>query len=300
MKGIILAGGTGSRLFPITKGVSKQLLPIYDKPMVYYPLSTLMLAGIREILLISTPDDLPAFKRLLGDGSDFGIKLDYAEQPRPEGLAQALIIGEQHIGNDACCLVLGDNIFHGAGLSDRLSRATQRAEAGRATVFGYWVNNPGRYGVAEVDSSGKCLSIEEKPAMPKSNYAVTGLYFYPEGVSGIASTITPSARGELEITTLNQRYLDSGLLDIELLGRGYAWLDTGTVDSLNEASAYIATIEKRQGLQIACLEGIAYSRGWIDAERLKAIASTMSTTDYGRHLLRLADGDLLKNPLRKL
>ena len=293
MKGIILAGGTGSRLFPITKGVSKQLLPIYDKPMVYYPLSTLMLAGIREILLISTPDDLPAFKRLLGDGSDFGIKLDYAEQPRPEGLAQALIIGERHIGNDACCL-------HGAGLSDKLKRATQRAATGRATVFGYWVNNPGRYGVAEVDSSGKCLSIEEKPAKPKSNYAVTGLYFYPEGVSAIASTITPSARGELEITTLNQRYLDSGLLDIELLGRGYAWLDTGTVDSLNEASAYIATIEKRQGLQIACLEGIAYSRGWIDAERLKAIASTMATTDYGRHLLRLAEGDLLKNSLRKL
>lgn len=300
MKGIILAGGTGSRLFPITKGVSKQLLPIYDKPMVYYPLSTLMLAGIRDILLISTPADLPAFERLLGDGSDFGVNITFAPQPRPEGLAQALIIGADHIGDDACCLVLGDNIFHGAGLSDRLERATRRAVTGRATVFGYWVDNPGRYGVAEVDPSGRCLSIEEKPAVPKSNYAVTGLYFYPKGVSEIASTITPSARGELEITTLNQNYLDAGLLDIELLGRGYAWLDTGTVDSLAEASAYIATIEKRQGLQIACLEGIAYAKGWIDADRLRAVASTMPTTSYGRHLLRLAEADPHANPLKKL
>lgn len=300
MKGIILAGGTGSRLFPITKGVSKQLLPIYDKPMVYYPLSTLMLAGIRDILLISTPDDLPAFRRLLGDGSDLGVRISYASQPRPEGLAQALVIGEEHIGGDACCLVLGDNIFHGAGLSERLARATRTSLSGRATVFGYWVDNPGRYGVAEVDASGRCLSIEEKPAVPKSNYAVTGLYFYPKGVSEIAKTITPSARGELEITSLNQHYLDCGLLDIELLGRGYAWLDTGTVDSLADASAYIATIEKRQGLQIACLEGIAYSRGWIDAGRLREIAATMPSTSYGRHLMRLAETDPSANPLKAL
>ncbi len=300
MKGIILAGGTGSRLFPITKGVSKQLLPIYDKPMVYYPLSTLMLAGIRDILLISTPEDLPAFGRLLGDGSDLGVNITYAPQPRPEGLAQALVIGEKHIGDDACCLVLGDNIFHGAGLSERLARATINAGSGRATVFGYWVDNPGRYGVAEVDGSGRCLSIEEKPAQPKSNYAVTGLYFYPQGVSEIAKTITPSARGELEITSLNQHYLDCGLLDIELLGRGYAWLDTGTVDSLADASAYIATIEKRQGLQIACIEGIAYSNGWIDAERLREIAATMPSTSYGRHLMRLAESDLSVNPLKEL
>lgn len=300
MKGIILAGGTGSRLFPITKGVSKQLLPIYDKPMVYYPLSTLMLAGIRDILLISTPDDLPSFRRLLGDGSDLGVRISYAPQPRPEGLAQALVIGEEHIGDDACCLVLGDNIFHGAGLSERLARATRTSLSGRATVFGYWVDNPGRYGVAEVDASGRCLSIEEKPAVPKSNYAVTGLYFYPKGVSAIAKTITPSARGELEITSLNQHYLDCGLLDIELLGRGYAWLDTGTVDSLADASAYIATIEKRQGLQIACLEGIAYSRGWIDAGRLREIAETMPSTSYGRHLMRLAETDPSANPLKAL
>lgn len=300
MKGIILAGGTGSRLFPITKGVSKQLLPIYDKPMVYYPLSTLMLAGIREILLISTPDDLPAFRRLLGDGSAFGVEMSYAEQPRPEGLAQALIIGADHIGDDACCLVLGDNIFHGAGLSDRLARARERALTGRATVFGYWVDDPGRYGVAEVDPSGRCLSIEEKPARPKSHYAVTGLYFYPAGVPAIASTITPSARGELEITTLNQRYLDAALLDIELLGRGYAWLDTGTVDSLNEASAYIAAIERRQGLQIACLEGIAYANGWIDSDSLLAAAATMPATSYGDHLRRLASSKPSDNPLREL
>lgn len=300
MKGIILAGGTGSRLFPITRGVSKQLLPIYDKPMVYYPLSTLMLAGIRDILLISTPDDLPAFRRLLGDGSAFGVSIDYAPQPRPEGLAQALIIGRSHIGSEPCCLVLGDNIFHGAGLSERLARARANARAGRATVFGYWVDNPGRYGVAEVDGRGRCVSIEEKPARPRSNYAVTGLYFYPPGVSDIADTITPSARGELEITTLNQHYLDAGTLDIELLGRGYAWLDTGTVDSLAEASAYIATIEKRQGLQIACLEGIAYSRGWIDADRLRRVAESMPSTSYGEHLLRLAATDPCSNPLRSL
>lgn len=299
MKGIILAGGTGSRLFPITKGVSKQLLPIYDKPMVYYPLSTLMLAGIRDILLISTPADLPAFERLLGDGSHFGVRLSYAPQPRPEGLAQALIIGREHIGDDACCLVLGDNIFHGAGLSDRLERASRRASDGRATVFGYWVDDPGRYGVAEVDNEGHCLSIEEKPASPKSNYAVTGLYFYPAGSAGRAATITPSARGELEITTLNQSYLDDRLLDIELLGRGYAWLDTGTVDSLAEASSYIATIEKRQGLQIACLEGIAFSKGWIDADSLRRSAASIPT-DYGRHLMKLADSDPRSIPLKKL
>lgn len=301
MKGIILAGGTGSRLFPITKGVSKQLLPIYDKPMVYYPLSTLMLAGIRDILLISTPADLPAFERLLGDGSDYGVNIRYAPQPRPEGLAQALIIGREMIGDDACCLVLGDNIFHGAGLSDRLERATARALAGRATIFGYWVDDPGRYGVAEVDASGRCLSIEEKPARPKSNYAVTGIYFYPKGVSDIAGTITPSARGELEITTVNQTYLERGELDIELLGRGYAWLDTGTVDSLTEASAYIATIERRQGLQVACLEGIAYARGWIDEAKLRDVAATMPSTAYGRYLLSLADSSSIKdNPLRRL
>lgn len=289
MKGIILAGGTGSRLFPITNGVSKQLLPIYDKPMVYYPLSTLMLAGIRDILLISTPSDLPAFERLLGDGSRFGVKISYAPQPRPEGLAQALVIGRGHIAGDSCCLVLGDNIFHGAGLSDRLERAVRRAGEGRATVFGYWVDDPGRYGVAEVDAEGRCISIEEKPAEPKSNYAVTGIYFYPAGAADRAAQITPSARGELEITTLNQGYIDDGLLDIELLGRGYAWLDTGTVDSLAEASAYIATIEKRQGLQIACLEGIAYSRGWIDAATVREAAHRMSATDYGRHLFKIAE-----------
>lgn len=294
MKGIILAGGTGSRLFPITMGVSKQLLPVYDKPMVYYPLSTLMLAGIRDILLISTPGDLPAFQRLLGDGSRFGINLTYAPQPRPEGLAQAFILGEEHIGDEASCLVLGDNIFHGVGLVDRLCRAGRNVREGRATVFGYWVDNPNRYGVAEIDSSGRCLSIEEKPEAPKSNYAVTGLYFYPQGVAEIAKTIKPSARGELEITTLNQHYLDSGLLDIELLGRGFAWLDTGTVDSLAEASAYISTIEKRQGLKIACLEGIAYSQGWIDADALRASAALMPSTLYGSYLLRLASNPPLK------
>lgn len=300
MKGIILAGGTGSRLFPITLAVSKQLLPIYDKPMVYYPLSTLMLAGIRDILLISTPADLPAFERLLGDGCRFGIHMSYAPQPRPEGLAQAMIIGREHIGDDASCLILGDNIFHGPGLSDLLESAARKAEAGRASVFGYWVDDPGRYGVAEVDPSGRCLSIEEKPAHPKSNYAVTGIYFYPKGVSDIAATITPSARGELEITTLNQRYLDAGNLDIELLGRGFAWLDTGTVDSLADASSYIAAIEKRQGLQIACIEGIAYARGWISADRLREIAATMPATSYGRHLLRLAETGPSANPLKQL
>ncbi|MCM1028347.1 MAG: glucose-1-phosphate thymidylyltransferase RfbA [Pseudoflavonifractor sp.] len=303
MKGIILAGGTGSRLYPITKGVSKQLLPIYDKPMVYYPLSTLMLAGIRDILLISTPADLPAFERLLGDGASFGVKISYAPQPKPEGLAQALVIGREHIADDACCLVLGDNIFHGAGLSDRLERAASNALAGRATIFGYWVDDPGRYGVAEIDTHGRCLSIEEKPLNPKSNYAVTGIYFYPKGVSDIASAITPSARGELEITSVNQSYLHHGILDIELLGRGYAWLDTGTVDSLSEASAYIAAIERRQGLQVACIEGIAFARGWIDAERLRQVAATMPSTSYGRHLSRLADSvglNPVSNPLKKL
>lgn len=290
MKGIVLAGGSGTRLYPITKGVSKQLLPVYDKPMVYYPISVLMLAGIREILIISTPHDLPSFKRLLGDGSDIGVRFSYAEQPRPEGLAQAFIIGKDFIGDDSVCLVLGDNIFHGAGFRDNLQKAVDNSEKeNKATVFGYWVNDPERYGVAEFDSNGKCLSIEEKPANPKSNYAVVGLYFYPNSVVKYASEIKPSARGELEITTLNHKYLDEGNLSIQLLGRGFAWLDTGTHDSLYEAAAYIETIEKRQGLKVACLEGIAFRKGWIKAGRLRELAKPMEKNQYGQYLLKIID-----------
>lgn len=290
MKGIVLAGGTGSRLFPITKGISKQLLPIYDKPMVYYPISVLMRAGIRDILLISTPDDLPGFHRLLGDGSDFGINLRYAEQPRPEGLAQAFIIGREFIGDDAVCLVLGDNIFHGAGFTSLLEQAVDSAEnKGVATVFGYWVKDPERYGVAEFDAEGRCLSIEEKPAHPKTNYAVVGLYFYPNSVVDIASEIRPSARGELEITSVNQRFLDARKLRVLTLPRGFAWLDTGTHDSLAEASIYVEVLEKRQGLKIACLEGIAYSHGWISADRLREVAAPMAANQYGQYLLKLLD-----------
>lgn len=290
MKGIVLAGGSGTRLYPITKGVSKQLLPIYDKPMVYYPISALMLAGIRDILVISTPQDLPAFQRLLGDGSNFGINLQYAEQPSPDGLAQAFIIGKEFIGNDSVCLVLGDNIFHGAGFTGLLTEAVRTAEQeGRATVFGYWVSEPQRYGVAEFDRDGNCLSIEEKPAKPKSNYAVVGLYFYPNKVVDVAATITPSARGELEITSVNQAFLNEGLLKVQTLGRGFAWLDTGTHDSLAEASIYIETIEKRQGLKVACLEGIGFSKGWISADKLREIAAPMAKNQYGQYLLKLAD-----------
>lgn len=290
MKGIVLAGGTGSRLFPITKGVSKQLLPIYDKPMVYYPISVLMLAGIRDIMLISTPEDLPGFRRLLGDGSDFGINLTYAEQPRPEGLAQAFIIGREFIGDDAVCLVLGDNIFHGAGLLSLLRQAVDSAETGgMATVFGYWVKDPERYGVAEFDADGRCLSIEEKPRHPKSNYAVVGLYFYPNRVVDYASQIAPSARGELEITSVNQCFLDEDKLRVLTLPSGFAWLDTGTHDSLAEASIYVEVLEKRQGLKIACLEEIAYSRGWISADRLRAVAAPMASNQYGQYLLKLLD-----------
>ena len=290
MKGIVLAGGSGTRLYPITKGVSKQLLPIYDKPMVYYPISALMLAGIRDILLISTPQDLPAFQRLLGDGSNFGINLQYAEQPSPDGLAQAFIIGKEFIGNDSVCLVLGDNIFHGAGFTGLLTEAVRTAEDdGRATVFGYWVSEPQRYGVAEFDRDGNCLSIEEKPAKPKSNYAVVGLYFYPNKVVDVAATIKPSARGELEITSVNQAFLNEGLLKVQTLGRGFAWLDTGTHDSLAEASIYIETIEKRQGLKVACLEGIGFSKGWISAQKLREIAAPMAKNQYGQYLLNLAD-----------
>ena len=290
MKGIVLAGGSGTRLYPITKGVSKQLLPIYDKPMVYYPISALMLAGIRDILLISTPQDLPAFQRLLGDGSNFGINLQYAEQPSPDGLAQAFIIGKEFIGNDSVCLVLGDNIFHGAGFTGLLTEAVRTAEDdGRATVFGYWVSEPQRYGVAEFDRDGNCLSIEEKPAKPKSNYAVVGLYFYPNKVVDVATTIKPSARGELEITSVNQAFLNEGLLKVQTLGRGFAWLDTGTHDSLAEASIYIETIEKRQGLKVACLEGIGFSKGWISADKLREIAAPMAKNQYGQYLLKLAD-----------
>ncbi|MDE6513482.1 MAG: glucose-1-phosphate thymidylyltransferase RfbA [Muribaculaceae bacterium] len=290
MKGIVLAGGTGTRLFPITKGVSKQLLPIYDKPMVYYPISVLMRAGIRDILLISTPDDLPAFRRLLGNGSDFGINLQYAEQPRPEGLAQAFIIGREFIGSDSVCLVLGDNIFHGAGFTSLLRQAVESAERdAQATVFGYWVNDPERYGVAEFDSQGRCLSIEEKPRNPRSNYAVVGLYFYPNSVVNIAASIKPSARGELEITSVNQEFLENGQLRVLTLPRGFAWLDTGTHDSLAEASIYVEVLEKRQGLKIGCLEGIAYTQGWISADMLRRIAEPMAKNQYGQYLLKLID-----------
>ena len=289
MKGIVLAGGSGTRLYPITKGVSKQMLPIFDKPMIYYPIATLMNAGIRDILIISTPMDLPGFRRLLGDGSDFGVKFSYAEQPSPDGLAQAFIIGEEFIGEDNVCLVLGDNIFHGNGFSPMLKSAVNDTEKGLATVFGYWVADPERYGVAEFDKNGKCLSIEEKPANPKSNYAVVGLYFYPNEVVKIAKTIKPSARGELEITTVNQTFLQEGKLKVQTLGRGFAWLDTGTHDSLSEASTFIEVIEKRQGLKIGCLEGIAYRNGWIDEAKMRALAAPMLKNGYGQYLLRVIE-----------
>ena len=290
MKGIVLAGGSGTRLYPITKGVSKQLLPVYDKPMVYYPISVLMQAGIREILIISTPADLPAFRRLLGDGSDFGIRFEYAEQPSPDGLAQAFIIGEEFIAGDSVCLILGDNIFHGAGFVPMLAEAVNRAEeSGEATIFGYWVNDPERYGVAEFDDKGNCLSIEEKPLHPKSNYAVVGLYFYPNKVVGIAKGISPSARGELEITSVNQCFLEVGELKVQTLGQGFAWLDTGTHDSLSEASIFVEVIEKRQGLKIACLEGIAYRRGWISEHKMRELAEPMIKNQYGQYLLKVID-----------
>lgn len=290
MKGIVLAGGSGTRLYPITKGVSKQMLPIFDKPMIYYPISVLMLAGIREILIISTPYDLPGFKRLLGDGSDFGVKFEYAEQPSPDGLAQAFIIGEEFIGDDAVCMVLGDNIFHGAGLGDILREAVRKAEQeAKATVFGYWVSDPERYGVAEFDKEGNCLSIEEKPQHPKSNYAVVGLYFYPNKVVEVAKGIKPSARGELEITTVNQTFLNDGELTVQTFGRGFAWLDTGTHDSLSEASTFIEVIEKRQGLKIACLEGIALRKGWITPEKMRELAQPMIKNQYGQYLLQVIE-----------
>lgn len=301
MKGIVLAGGSGTRLYPITKGVSKQLLPIYDKPMVYYPISALMLAGIQDILIISTPQDLPAFRRLLGDGSDYGVHFQYAEQPSPDGLAQAFLIGEEFIGNDSVCLVLGDNIFHGNGFVELLKKAVADAEPSvipgseresqtpKATVFGYWVSDPQRYGVAEFDKQGNCLSIEEKPKQPKSNYAVVGLYFYPNKVVDIAKSIKPSARGELEITSVNQAFLADGELKVQTLGRGFAWLDTGTHDSLAEASIFVEVIEKRQGLKIACLEDIAFRNGWISADKLRELAAPMAKNQYGQYLLRLAD-----------
>lgn len=290
MKGIVLAGGSGTRLYPITKGVSKQLLPIYDKPMVYYPISVLMLAGIRDILIISTPYDLPGFKRLLGDGSDYGVHFEYAEQPSPDGLAQAFIIGEKFIGDDSACLVLGDNIFYGSYFTSKLKEAVRAAdEDGKATVFGYWVNDPERYGVAEFDAKGNCLSIEEKPKLPKSNYAVVGLYFYPNKVVGVAKHIKPSARGELEITTVNQEFLKDGELKVQTLGRGFAWLDTGTHDSLSEASTFVEVIEKRQGLKLACLEGIAYRRGWISEEKMRALAQPMIKNEYGQYLLKVIE-----------
>lgn len=290
MKGIVLAGGSGTRLYPITKGISKQLIPIFDKPMIYYPISVLMLAGIREILIISTPFDLPGFKRLLGDGSDFGVKFEYAEQPSPDGLAQAFTIGADFIGDDAACLVLGDNIFQGAGLTNMLMEAVRTAEEDKkATVFGYWVSDPERYGVAEFDADGNCLSIEEKPEHPKSNYAVVGLYFYPNKVVDVVKTIKPSARGEYEITTVNQRFLEDGELKVQTLGRGFAWLDTGTHDSLSEASTYIEVLEKRQGLKVACLEGIAFRKGWITADKMRELAKPMLKNQYGQYLLQVVE-----------
>lgn len=290
MKGIVLAGGSGTRLYPITKGISKQLIPIFDKPMIYYPISVLMLAGIREILIISTPQDLPGFRRLLGDGSDFGVRFEYAEQPSPDGLAQAFIIGADFIGDDSACLVLGDNIFHGNGLSAMLKEAVRTAEEEKkATVFGYWVSDPERYGVAEFDKQGNCLSIEEKPKQPKSNYAVVGLYFYPNKVVDIAKHIKPSARGELEITTVNQEFLQDGELKVQTLGRGFAWLDTGTHDSLSEAATFIEVIEKRQGLKVACLEGIAFRQGWITADKMRELAQPMLKNQYGQYLLQVVN-----------
>lgn len=290
MRGIVLAGGSGTRLYPITKGISKQLMPIYDKPMIYYPISVLMLAGIREILIISTPYDLPGFKRLLGDGSDYGVHFEYAEQPSPDGLAQAFIIGEKFIGNDSVCLVLGDNIFYGSGFTGLLRKAVKAAEEeNKATVFGYWVSDPERYGVAEFDREGNCLSIEEKPKNPKSNYAVVGLYFYPNKVVDVAKHIKPSARGELEITTVNQEFLNDGELKVQVFGRGFAWLDTGTHDSLAEASTFVEVIEKRQGLKVACLEGIAYRNGWISEEKMRELAIPMLKNQYGQYLLKVID-----------